>query len=147
MQWIHSEYFENLSPLDLYQILRLRQNVFIIEQECIYNDIDNLDPLSEHLLLKNESDVIGCLRIVPEQIKFDHPSIGRVAVHKEYRRNGLGKELVQRSMDILSKRDTEIVIIEAQRYLKEFYESLGFRQISESYTVDGIPHIKMDFTF
>lgn len=148
MQWIHAGSMEEISAPDLYQILKLRQDIFVIEQDCIYQDIDNIDPFCEHLFLKDEDLVIACSRIVPTQKKFDVPSIGRIAVHKKYRKKGLGKELVQRSLDILSKKNNiDSVIIEAQSYLQIFYESLGFKRISEPYDVDGISHIKMNFNY
>lgn len=147
MQWIHAGSIEELSSHDLYRILKLRQDIFIIEQDCIYADIDDVDFFSEHLYLKDEDLVIACSRIVPAHKKFDVPSIGRIAVHKNYRKKGLGKELVQRSLDILSKKNIDTVIIEAQSYLQAFYESMGFQKSSEPYDVDGISHIKMNFHY
>lgn len=147
MKWIHFKNFDDLSTLDLYQMLRLRQDIFIIEQDCVYDDIDDIDPYCEHLLLKDKNNVVGCSRIVPAHKKFEHPSIGRIAIDKKYRGKGLGKKIVQKSIQLLSKKNTETIIIEAQSYLQAFYESMGFEQISESYMVDGIPHIKMNFTF
>lgn len=147
MQWIHARSLSDLSPDDLYQMLKLRQDVFIIEQECIYDDIDNIDPLCEHLLLKDGPEVIACSRIVPAKIKFEHPSIGRIAVHKEYRKRGFGKEIVQMALEILAKKNLDTVIIEAQSYLLTFYESLGFQKNSEAYPVDGISHHQMIFRY
>lgn len=147
MQWIHARSLSDLSPDDLYQMLKLRQDVFIIEQECIYHDIDNIDPVCEHLLLKDESDVIACSRIVPEKIKFEYPSIGRITVQKQYRMRGLGKKMVQQALDVLAEKNIDTVIIEAQSYLLTFYESLGFKKISEAYPVDGISHHKMIFRY
>lgn len=147
MQWIHAKTMEQLSPLDVYQLLKLRQDIFIIEQECIFYDIDNIDQKSEHLLLKDGTKVIGYSRIVPAGEIFTAPSIGRIAVHKDYRRMGLGKKIVQKSLDILAKEKSNKVIIEAQNYLREFYESLGFVKISDLYPLDGITHIKMSFHF
>lgn len=147
MQWIHAQILDELSTHELYQMLRLRQDVFIVEQECIFSDIDNVDPLCEHLLLKIDNDIIGCSRIVPPGKIFEHPSIGRIAVHKEYRGKGLGKKIVEKSLKILSETGTENVIIEAQTYLLAFYKSLGFNTISEAYPVDGISHNKMIYRF
>lgn len=147
MQWIHAKSMADYSALDLYQMLKLRQDIFIIKQECIYNDIDNIDPFCEHLLLKEGDLAIACTRIVPAGKKFDDPSIGRIAVHKRYRKRGIGKEMIQKALAILSTKNAKTVVIEAQSYLLDFYESLGFRQVSDQYLVDGIPHIKMAFRY
>lgn len=147
MQWIHARSLDDLSSEDLYKMLKLRQDIFIIEQECIYDDIDNIDLVCEHLLLKDDTDVIACSRIVPENRKFEHPSIGRIAVHKMYRKRGLGKEMVLKALDVIAKKNLNTVIIEAQSYLLDFYESLGFNKISEAYPVDGISHHKMIFRY
>ncbi len=143
MQWIHTSNLQEISSNDLYQILKLRQDVFIVEQDCIYHDIDNLDPNSEHVFLKNDQEVIAYSRIVPAGKKFDHPSIGRIVTHQSFRGKGYGREIVKRSLTILTERGIKTVIIEAQNHLQKFYESLGFKKISEPYDVDGILHIKM----
>lgn len=147
MQLIYAQSLDDLSSMDLYMMLKLRQDIFIIEQDCIYNDLDNYDPLCEHLLLKDGTNVVACARIVPENTKFNQLSIGRVAVHKEYRRQGLGKEMMLKALEVLSKKNIDTVIIEAQSYLMAFYESLGFHKISEAYTVDGISHHKMIYRY
>lgn len=147
MEWVHTRKMENLSASDLYKMLKLRQDIFIIEQQCIYDDIDNIDPYCEHLLLKDENEVIGCSRIVPANKKFNEPSIGRIAVHIDYRKRGFGKLIVQESLDILSRRRIDTVIIEAQNYLLSFYESMGFKKIGDNYPVDGIIHSKMIYRF
>lgn len=143
MQWVHTSNLQEMSAIDLYQILKLRQDVFIIEQGCIYPDIDNLDPNSEHIYLKNDQEVIAYSRIVPAGKKFDHPSIGRIVTNKAFRRKGYGREIVQRSLTILKERGVKTVMIEAQNHLQKFYKSLGFQKIGEPYEVDGILHIKM----
>lgn len=147
MQWFHSANLEEMPAKDLYQILKLRQDIFIIEQECNYEDIDNIDPISEHIYLKDNEKLIAYSRIVPAGTKYDHPSIGRVIVEKNYRGSGLGKEIVKRSLILLTERGIRTVYIEAQSHLQSFYESLGFQKISESYPIDGISHIKMVHNF
>lgn len=147
MQWIHASNLEEISAGDLYQILKLRQDIFIIEQDSIYSDIDNIDPHSEHIFLKDDENVIAYSRIVPAGKKFDHPSIGRIVVRKSCRGAGFGKEIVQRSLNVLSERGVDTVLIEAQSHLQTFYESLGFKKISAPYPVDGISHIKMKHNF
>lgn len=147
MQWIHAIDIQEISPIDLYNILKLRQDIFIIEQDSNYEDIDNLDPHSEHIFLKNDDQVIAYSRIVPAGKKYQHPSIGRIVVHKSFRGEGYGKELVKRSLKLLSERGIEVVFIEAQSHLQKFYGSLGFNKISDPYMVDGISHIKMMYQF
>lgn len=147
MQWIHTTEFEKISAVDLYQILKLRQDIFIVEQNCIYKDIDDLDPHSEHIFLKDEKETIAYARIVPAGKKFEHASIGRIVVKKSQRGKGYGIEVVKRAIEILYARDVDTVLIEAQNHLQAFYESLGFEKVSDPYPVDGIPHVKMIHTF
>lgn len=143
MQWIHATDLEEISARDLYLILKLRQDIFIVEQNCIYEDIDNIDPDSEHVYLKKDKQIIAYSRIVPAGIKFQYPSIGRIVVHKSFRGKGFGKEIVRRSLGLLSEREVATVLIEAQSHLQKFYESLGFRKVSSPYPIDGLSHIKM----
>lgn len=146
MKWKHANRFEDLSPADIYNILKLRQDIFIIEQNCIYDDIDSLDPDCEHLLLYDENRLVAYSRIVPAGKKFKTPSIGRIAVAKAYRGDGLGRKLMEKSVDLLKMADQQEILIEAQLYLCKFYESIGFIKISDPYDVDGIDHIKMKLT-
>lgn len=147
MQWIHATDMQEISVSNLYQILKLRQDIFIIEQDCIYDDIDNIDPDSEHIFLKNNDQILAYSRIVPAGKKFACPSIGRIVVNKTYRGKGYGKEIIQRSLKILSERNADTVLIEAQSHLQAFYKSLGFKKVSDIYSVDGISHIKMMYEF
>jgi len=139
----HITEFNKLSPADVYNILKLRQDIFIIEQNCIYDDIDGMDLFSEHVMFYDDETLAAYSRIVPAGAKFDEISIGRIIVHPNYRGRGLGKEIVNKSLDILRKRKVNCVMIEAQCYLENFYRSLGFEKISEPYDVDEIPHIEM----
>lgn len=143
MKWKHIHSFDNLSPGDVYNFLKLRQDIFIIEQDCIYDDIDSLDFESEHLMLYDNSILAAYSRIVPAGKKFDYPSIGRIAVAMNYRNKGLGRKLVEKSIELLREDGHEAIIIEAQVYLQRFYESAGFIKISDPYELDGIVHIKM----
>ena len=135
--------FDDLSPALLYQILKLRQDVFIIEQNCIYDDIDNIDPFCTHLCLMENKKLIGCARIVPTGKKFEHPSIGRIIVSPEKRGNNYGRMIIKESLKILRSQGADKTIIEAQHHLKNFYGSEGFTKEGSVYDVDGIPHIKM----
>ena len=101
MQWKHIARFSDFSPSDLYEALKLRQDVFIIEQDCIYGDLDGIDLQSEHLLLFEDGLLAGYSRIVPAGLKFAVPSIGRIVVRHELRGRNLGRKLVKKSIEII----------------------------------------------
>ncbi len=144
MNWIHYQSFSQFSPVHLYSVLKLRQEVFIIEQNCIYPDIDELDLDSEHLLLLDEkNNLIGYLRIVPPGKKFKEVSLGRIIVDIQLRGTGLGQLLVKKGMELISKNREISIRIEAQSHLEKFYSELGFKTTSKPYDVDGISHIEM----
>jgi ElaA protein len=132
------------TPQHLYDVLKLRQDIFIIEQECIYNDIDGVDDKSEHLLLfEPDETLIGYLRIVPAGIKFDEYSLGRIAVKYSYRGRGIGKELIEKGISHVNAYGAQNIRIEAQAHLESFYKNIGFVTVSDIYTVDDIPHLQM----
>jgi ElaA protein len=128
----------------LYDVLKLRQDIFIIEQECIYGDIDNLDKQSAHLLLLDtDNSLIGYLRIVPAGTKFTECSLGRIAVKNSFRGQGIGKKLVQKGVLQINATKTQDIKIEAQAHLENFYKDIGFVTVSDVYNVDDIPHLQM----
>ena len=134
-----------LTARELYEILKVREEVFIVEQNCIYHDIDFKDELSHHLFLENEQkEVVACCRIIPRGISYPEVSIGRVLTKATHRKTGLGKEMMQRAIDFIEKewQETEIRI-SGQLYLLEFYKSLGFEQVSEVYLEDNQDHIEL----
>lgn len=137
--------FSELSIFELYQILQLRSEVFVVEQDCVYQDIDFKDQKAIHILgFKNEK-IIAYTRIFKPGDYFENASIGRVVVKENERKFGYGHELMKVSIEaIKSKYHQEKITISAQLYLKKFYESHGFIQIGENYLEDGIPHIRMD---
>ena len=138
--WFHKEY-EDLSRDELYNILRLRQEVFIIEQHCNYLDADNYDIKSSHLMAYKENQLIAYMRIVPAGAIYLNISFGRILVKKEYRSLGIGKELLKRGVGLF-QTDT-ILVMSAQVYLVKFYEYFGFNSIGDEYLEDEILHIKM----
>ena len=140
INWSHKKY-EDLSRDELYKILRLRQEVFIIEQKCNYLDADNHDITSTHLIAYQDDKIIAYMRIVPAGTIYSNISFGRILVKKEYRNLGLGKELLKRGLDLFSP-DT-ILVMSAQVYLVKFYEYFGFNIIGEEYLEDEILHIKI----
>lgn len=144
MEW-HIKYFNDLSPEELYNILKLRSEIFVVEQQCIYLDCDDKDKVSYQLFKKNhEGDIIASVRILPKGVSYNEPSIGRVVVRKDYRRKGIASEMMKFAIDFIKKEFNENAIrISAQLYLLEFYKSVGFLPVSEPYLEDNIPHIEM----
>jgi len=136
--------FKELSLEELYGLLKLRSDVFVVEQDCVYHDIDDKDKNALHVLLKKENTIIGYARIFKPGDYFEHASIGRVVIKATERKKEYGiyimKASIQSINDILK---TEIIQISAQTYLLEFYKKLGFRPVGNTYLEDGIPHIAM----
>lgn len=133
-------------PADLlHDILKLRQDVFIIEQTCLYEDIDGKDPVCTHLVLSSsDGDMVGYSRIVPPGAIHNEPSIGRIVVPVSQRGNGTGRRLVEESIRVTREQyPGEKILITAQVHLQPFYESLGFVQTSKPYDDAGIMHIEM----
>jgi ElaA protein len=143
MQWI-SKKFDELSSAELYAVLRLRSEVFVVEQNCVFLDMDNKDQPCHHIMGWQDNELVACARIMAPGISYVESSIGRIVTSLAARRNGLGRELVQRSIDLLYTLHGKTVIrIGAQYYLKGFYESFGFQKTGEVYLEDGIEHIEM----
>ena len=144
MEW-YSKNFNQLDNLELYQILQERLEIFILEQHSIYQDIDNIDIDCQHIFAKDNGNVVAYCRIVPKGKRFPELSIGRVIIAKSYRKQGLGLEMMERAIAYVTEELQEDVIrISAQAYLLQFYESLGFRKMSEEgYQEDGILHYAM----
>ena len=136
--------FNELSPQDIYSILQLRSEVFVVEQNCVYQDIDDKDQYALHLLLKKDDYLIGYSRIFKAGDYFKEASIGRVLVKKKDRNNRHGSLLMELSIKAIRDHFKENTVkISAQIYLKKFYNELGFDPIGEEYLEDGIPHIAM----
>jgi len=136
--------FEELSNTELYEIIALRELVFVVEQNCPYLDCDGKDVSSVHLWLDKNDIFAAYARLVPPQLKDEPWAIGRVVVHPDFRGLGLGKEIMQSAMSYLRfNLDVEEIQISAQVYLLRFYNELGFREEGPTYLEDNIPHIKM----
>lgn len=137
--------FSQLTGAELYGMLRLRQDVFIIEQACIYPDLDDHDQGAHHLLVADSrGTILACARILARGTTFAAASIGRVAVSRDYRRQGIASELMRRAMDFLRyEQDETRIQISAQSYAIPFYEALGFQRLGAEYLEDGIPHVDM----
>jgi ElaA protein len=136
--------FDDLDPHDLYAIMQLRIEVFIVEQNCVFQDADNKDQFCLHLMCKDGDRLVAYTRIVPAGISYDEFAIGRVVVLPSERKNGMGKLLMRKSVEEIFRLYGNVKIkIGAQFYLAKFYESLGFQQTSDIYLEDGIEHIEM----
>ena len=143
MKWVLKK-FEELTPQELYNILQLRNEVFAVEQNCVYPDMDNKDQPSWHLMCLLNDKLVAYTRLLPPGIAYSDPSIGRVVTSSSIRKTGTGRELMLRSIECCEKLfGKQPITIGAQFYLKSFYESLGFVKISEIYLEDGIEHITM----
>ena len=136
--------FNSLTPGELYSLLQLRNEVFVVEQNCVYQDCDDKDRQSHHFMGWQQNKLVAYTRLLPAGAAYEEISIGRVATSPTVRNTGIGKELMVRSIEKLHELFGESPIkIGAQLYLKKFYESLGFIQCSDVYLEDGIEHIKM----
>jgi len=143
LQWSWKS-FEQITKEELYEVLSFRQSIFVVEQKSWYQDADGLDNISLHLLLKENTFLVGYLRLIPPGKKYDTPSIGRIAIKENLRGNAIGSELVKRGIKKSSETYlTDSVTISAQNYLTKFYQNHGFTIQGEIYDEDGIPHVKM----
>jgi ElaA protein len=143
IQWLLKK-FEELTPYQLYGILQLRNEVFVVEQNCVFQDADDKDQNSYHLMGFINEKLIAYTRLVPPGVSYKQASIGRVVTSLSVRRSGAGRELMQQSIDLVHKLfGAQPIKIGAQLYLKNFYEAFGFEQTGEMYLEDGIEHIYM----
>lgn len=138
-------HFDDLSVKQLFDVLQLRNQIFIVEQDCPYLDVDEKDPISFHVLgVDRQQKLIATSRILPPGVSYSEVSIGRVAVAIENRGTGIGDELNQVSMKFISDHYGEVPIrLSAQEHLIKYYNKHGFEVVSEPYDEDGIPHVEM----
>ena len=136
--------FSELSIEELYQILRLRSEVFVVEQDCVYQDLDNKDQISVHIFIKEKNEIVAYTRIFKSGDYYKNPSIGRVVVSKKNRGKELGKKIMIYSIDYIQENlKGDKIELSAQKYLDKFYKDLDFYKIGEDYLEDGIPHQRM----
>lgn len=142
---LHKKSFHELTTDELYELLRVRSEVFVVEQNCVYQDLDGDDQQSIHLWLTVEDKVVALARVCPAGTHMEQVSIGRVITTE--RGKGYGKQIMLLAIDAAVERfGATLIDIEAQEYAKGFYESVGFKQSSDTFMLDGIPHIKMTWT-
>ncbi|PKQ45795.1 GNAT family N-acetyltransferase [Confluentibacter flavum] len=136
--------FNELSTHELYAILQLRSAVFVVEQDCVYQDLDGKDQIAMHVLGIKNNNIIAYTRVFKPGDYLEYASVGRVVVAKTERNNKYGYDIMNASISAIEKEFKETTIkISAQAYLKGFYNTIGFKQIGEEYLEDNIPHISM----
>ena len=136
--------FNDLSPLELYEILQLRSEVFVVEQDCVYQDIDGNDQKALHIIGTIENKIIAYTRCFRPGDYFKEASIGRVVVKESQRKFKRGNQIMNNSIKAINDHyKTKIIKISAQCYLNKFYTNLQFKPIGEKYLEDGIPHVAM----
>jgi ElaA protein len=137
--------FQELSLEEFHDIIALRIQIFIIEQDCPYQEVDGLDKLAYHLFFKNiKEEIIAVTRILPQGVSYQEVAIGRVVVHEDYRGTGLGHQLLAESMNVVKEKFGEVPVrLSAQKHLENYYGNHGFQSTGKEYLEDGIPHVEM----
>jgi ElaA protein len=139
--------FKELSLAELYAIMQLRQEIFVVEQNCPYVDADGKDLLSVHVMGYEKKQLMAYARLVPPGVSYKTPSIGRVVVHAAHRGKKHAYTLMEACIkETLRRYKTNSITISAQLYLKDFYTRTGFKAVGDVYPEDNIPHIKMIYT-
>lgn len=138
------KHFQELTTNELYEILRLRAEVFVVEQNCVYQDVDNVDLDAYHVYLRENGEIVAYLRVIDKGKRLDEVSLGRVIAR--YRRRGLGSAIMKTGIAVAKEKfHAKRIQIGAQAWAQPFYESVGFRRISDEYIEDGIPHVYMTY--
>lgn len=141
---LHKKAFSELTTAELYELLRIRSEVFVVEQDCVYQDMDYDDQPSIHLWLSDGDKIVALCRVCPAGTHMEEVSIGRVVTTE--RGKGYGKQMMLAGIQVAREHfNATRIDIEAQEYAKGFYEQAGFRQSSEPFILDGIPHIRMSW--
>ena len=139
---LHIKSFQQLTVDELYELLRVRTEVFVVEQDCVYQDMDGDDKQAIHVWLTEGDNVVALARVCPAGVHLPTISIGRVITTE--RGKGYGKQIMLAAIDVAVERfGATSIDIEAQEYAKGFYQGVGFKQTSSTFMLDGIPHIKM----
>lgn len=143
MSWMLKKY-NDLTIDELYNILKERVAVFVLEQKCLYPEIDGKDKTAYHLFKEKNGEIIAYLRILPKGSVFNEVALGRVLVHKDHRGDGIARDLLDKAIHfVYDELNENRIRIQAQEYLLKFYASFGFTAISDTYLEDGIPHVDM----
>ncbi len=141
---IQTKTFQELTTKELYDLLQLRSEVFVVEQDCVYQDLDGKDEKALHVIGKKDNKIVAYTRVFKPGDYFDSASIGRVVVNKEERKHKYGYDIMEASIKAVKDYFNKTTIkLSAQTYLKKFYNNLGFSEVGEEYLEDGIPHMAM----
>ncbi|MFM6945593.1 MAG: GNAT family N-acetyltransferase [Flavobacteriales bacterium] len=136
--------FSEFSPIELYNYLQLRSEVFVVEQNCVYQDLDGQDLHAQHVLAHSNEQLIACARILPKDTNYPEISIGRVIVAPSFRGRNVGHALMKYCIEQIEiKYGKQIIVLSAQAHLQDFYKKHNFAAVGDVYLEDGIPHIKM----
>ncbi len=139
--------FNELTSLELYKIMQLRARVFVVEQNCVYDDIDDKDLKSQHIFYKENDNIVAYTRALPKGLSYESASFGRVSTDKEFRGQKLGAKVVDSTIKyIFDIMNEDKITIGAQDYVRKFYSMFGFKEIGELYDDDGIDHMRMVLT-
>ena len=140
---LHIKKFNELDIHTLYEILKLRSEIFVVKQNAIYQDLDELDQIAIHFYLVENNEIKAYLRILPTDNNFETIKPGRIIA--KYEGKGLGKKILSKALDYAKiNLNSKLALIDAQTYAKGFYEKIGFKTISDEFILDGLSHIKMD---
>lgn len=143
MDWKIKKY-KDLTIEELYRILKVRNEVFVVEQNCPYQDCDGKDKLAYHLFLEVNGNIIAYTRILDKGVSYNEVSIGRFLVQEKHRGKGLAKEMLVKAISFIEESLNEKAIrLSGQVYIKDFYKSFGFKEVSDTYLEDDIPHVEM----
>ena len=135
--------FQELDNTQLYKILQLRIEVFVVEQDCPYEDLDGMDDQGLHYWIENKGVILSYLRLNPPGTRFKEPSLGRIVTKKSYRKQGLGELIIKKALEDIAGEFNMPVKMSAQCYLEQYYAKFGFVKCSDEYLEDDIPHIEM----
>lgn len=140
MEWVLKQ-FNQLSLDELYGIVQLRLEVFVVEQNCPYQDMDGKDQGAYHLFLKDNDVIVAALRVLPENVAYDEMAIGRLIVKEAYRGQKIAKAMMEKAIEFITDDlGKDKIRLSGQAYLTDFYIGLGFKKVSEEYLEDGIKH-------
>lgn len=143
LNW-HWKTFETMSAREFHDIAKLRQQVFIVEQACLFSDLDDLDPITQHLMATHENELIAYARVLAPHKPKDPVYISRICTDINHRKHGVGHELMKKALEYIQQHyPNKEVVISAQSYLEKFYNKFDFKRIGKPYLEDGIPHIAM----
>lgn len=143
---INIKVFQELTTIEMYSLLKARVDIFVVEQNCPYSELDNYDQVATHCFVEKNGEIVANVRLLPSHTRYEEASIGRVLVALKYRNRGYARMIMNEAMTyIQTEWNEEKIKIQAQVYLEPFYVSLGFKRLTDNYLEDNIPHVDMMF--